>query len=42
MEKAWEEIKADPRLSLTIDLFYIGIVFLKKGNKEKENFTIRF
>jgi len=42
MEKAWEEIKADPRVSLTIDLFYIGIVFLKKGNKEKENFIIRF
>jgi predicted O-methyltransferase YrrM len=42
MEKAWEEIKADARISLTIDLFYIGIVFLKKGNKEKENFTIKF
>jgi predicted O-methyltransferase YrrM len=42
MEKAWEEIKADARVSLTIDLFYIGIVFLKKGNKEKENFTIKF
>jgi len=42
MEKAWEEIKADVRVSLTIDLFYIGIVFLKKGNKEKENFTIKF
>ena len=42
MEKAWAEIKADARVSLTIDLFYIGIVFLKKGNKEKENFTIRF
>jgi predicted O-methyltransferase YrrM len=42
MEKAWAEIKADARVSLTIDLFYIGIVFLKKGNKEKENFTIKF
>jgi len=42
MEKAWEEIKADARVSITIDLFYIGIVFLKKGNKEKENFTIKF
>ena len=42
MEKAWEEIKADARVSLTIDLFYIGIVFLKKGNKEKENFAIKF
>ena len=42
MEKAWEEIKADTRISLTIDLFYLGIVFLKKGNKEKENFSIKF
>ena len=42
MEKAWAEIKADTRISLTIDLFFIGIVFLKKGNKEKENFTIQF
>jgi hypothetical protein len=42
MEKAWAEIKADTRISLTIDLFYIGIVFLKKGNKEKENFIIKF
>ncbi len=42
MEKAWEEIKGDKRVSLTIDLFYIGIVFLKKGNKEKENFIIKF
>jgi predicted O-methyltransferase YrrM len=42
MENAWEEIKADERVSLTIDLFYIGIVFLKKENKEKENFIIRF
>lgn len=42
MEKAWKEIKADIRVSVTIDLFYIGIVFLKKENKEKENFIIRF
>ena len=42
MEKAWAEIKADARVSLTIDLFYIGIVFLKKGNKEKENFIIKY
>ena len=42
MENSWEEIKADERVSLTIDLFYIGIVFLKKENKEKENFIIRF
>jgi hypothetical protein len=42
MEKAWEEIKADPRVTLTIDLFYIGIVFFRQEQLEKENFTIRF
>lgn len=42
MESAWKEIKNDERVSLTIDLFYIGIVFLKKENKQKENFIIRF
>jgi len=42
MEMAWKEIKEDQRVSLTIDLFYIGIVFLKIENKEKENFIIRF
>lgn len=42
MENAWEAIKKEERVSLTIDLFYIGIVFLKKENKEKENFIIRF
>jgi predicted O-methyltransferase YrrM len=42
MENAWEAIKKDERVSLSIDLFYIGIVFLKKENKEKENFIIRF
>ena len=42
MEKAWAEIKADARVSLTIDLFYIGIVFLRKGQKEQEHFIIRY
>ncbi len=42
MEKAWKEIKTDKRVSLTIDLFYIGIVFFRKENKEKENFIIKF
>ena len=42
MESAWKEIKNDKRVSVTVDLFYIGIVFLKKENKQKENFIIRF
>ena len=42
MEKVWAEIKADARVSLTIDLFYIGIVFLRKEQKEQEHFIIRY
>ncbi len=41
MEQAWEEIKRHPEVSITIDLFFIGLVFFKKG-KIKENFVVRF
>ncbi len=40
MAAAWNEIKKDLRVSLTIDLFYFGLVFFKKG-MEKQNLTIR-
>jgi predicted O-methyltransferase YrrM len=42
MEEAWEEIKQHPSVSLTIDLFFIGIVFFRTEPKEKQNFSIRF
>jgi predicted O-methyltransferase YrrM len=42
MEKAWEEIKKNERVSCSIDLFFIGIVFLRKEFKEKLDFAIRF
>ena len=42
MEQAWEEIKQDGMVMLTIDLFYIGLVFFRKENKVKQHFTIRF
>ncbi len=42
MEEAWEFIKAHPAVTLTIDLFFIGVVFFRKEQKEKEHFTIRF
>ncbi len=42
MEKAWAEIKAHPSVTLTIDLFFIGLVFLRKAQKEKEHFIIRY
>jgi predicted O-methyltransferase YrrM len=42
MEQAWEEIKKDDAVTLTIDLFFIGLVFFRKENKVKQHFTIRF
>lgn len=41
MEECWEIIKNHPKVTVTIDLFYMGIVFLRK-EQEKENFTLRF
>ena len=40
MEEAWEEIKIHPRVRVTIDTFYWGIVFFRE-EQEKEHFTIR-
>jgi len=42
MEAAWEAIKCHPLITLTIDLFFIGIVFLRTEQKVAEHFTIRF
>lgn len=42
MEEAWQEIKAHPSVTLTIDLFFIGLVYFRTENKEKEHFNIRF
>ncbi|MFM1794024.1 MAG: hypothetical protein RL642_409 [Bacteroidota bacterium] len=42
MEKAWLEIKNSERVTCSINLFFIGIVFLRKEFKEKLDFTIRF
>jgi predicted O-methyltransferase YrrM len=42
MEQAWETIKNDSRVTCTIDLFFIGIVFFNTSFKEKQNIAIRF
>jgi predicted O-methyltransferase YrrM len=42
MEQAWEEIKKHEAVTLTIDLFFIGLVFLRKAQKEKEHFIISY
>ncbi|MBS1597680.1 MAG: class I SAM-dependent methyltransferase [Bacteroidetes bacterium] len=41
MEAAWNEIVSDERALLTIDLFFIGIVFFRKDFKVKQHFNIR-
>lgn len=41
MEKAWEEIKQHPKVTLTIDLFFIGLVYFKNG-QAKQHFQLRF
>jgi len=42
MESAWQEIKKHPACMLTIDLFFIGIVFFSTDFKVKQHFVIRF
>lgn len=41
MKEAWEEIKNHPQVTVTIDLFFIGLVFFRQ-EQEKEHFKIRF
>lgn len=40
MENVWEEIKSHPQVLITIDLFFMGLVFFRK-EQEKQNFVIR-
>jgi predicted O-methyltransferase YrrM len=42
MEAAWKQIRAHPAITLTIDLFFIGIVFFRKEIKVPQHFMIRF
>jgi predicted O-methyltransferase YrrM len=40
MQLAWEEIKRHPKVSITIDTYFWGMVFFRK-EQEKQHFTIR-
>jgi predicted O-methyltransferase YrrM len=40
MKEAWAAIKAHPQVTVTIDLFWIGIVFFKKG-QAREDFKLK-
>jgi len=41
MKEAWAQIKQHPEVTVTVDLFWIGLVFFKKG-QAKEHFKIRY
>ncbi|MFD1871624.1 O-methyltransferase [Hymenobacter bucti] len=40
MEQAWEAIKAHPAVTVTVDLFYVGLVFFRK-KQPRQNFWLR-
>jgi predicted O-methyltransferase YrrM len=42
MGEAWEQIKQHAAVTLTIDLFFIGIVCINPAIKVKQHFVIRF
>lgn len=41
MERAWKKIKEDKRVSMTIDIFWAGLVFFQKG-VAKQDYVIRY
>ena len=41
MTQAWEDIKKHPKVTSTIDLFFVGIVFFNK-DLSKEDFVLKF
>ena len=41
MKEAWAEIKAHPEVTVTVDLFWIGLVYFRKG-QVKEDFVIKY
>ncbi|WP_143306974.1 O-methyltransferase [Chitinophaga vietnamensis] len=42
MEAAWEEIQSNEQVTMTIDLFFIGLVFFRKDFKVKQHFTLKY
>jgi predicted O-methyltransferase YrrM len=41
MERAWQTVKAHPQVTLTVDLFRLGLVFFRQ-KQPKQHFTLRF
>lgn len=41
MERAWQAVKGHPRVTVTIDLFDLGLVFVRPG-QAREHFRLRY
>jgi predicted O-methyltransferase YrrM len=41
MSEAWQEIKSNPAVKITLDIFFMGLVFFNRG-VQKQNFVIRY
>jgi predicted O-methyltransferase YrrM len=41
MERAWATIKAHPSVTVTVDLFYVGLVFFRK-KQPRQDFWLRY
>ena len=41
MKQAWQEIKDHPQVTITVDLFWIGLVYFRKG-QAKEHFKLKY
>lgn len=42
MEKAWETLLSDQRVNLSIDLFFLGMLFNRNGRFQPEHFRLRY
>lgn len=42
MEAAWHSIQQHPRVTFTIDLFFIGLVFFRPDMKVKQHFILKY
>lgn len=40
METAWSRMQAHPRVTLSLDLFHLGLLFFRTEPQQKEHFTI--
>ena len=42
MQESWEIIRKNSRVKISVNLFYMGILFFREEQKEQEHFIIRF